>query len=192
MRMLMSGIALAMVLSVAPLVRAQGQSTQTPPPTPKPQPFPGSSSAPPPAKSPTSPAQTPRPTPSTAPAQTNAPSNAQSAGTLGAPIYPGATPLETIDVGNGQKIYLFGTNAPYADIVTYYRNILKSSGRELFKAPAMQQFDIGKFQEDTMSFQPSVVVKDYTWNNQEGYLVIDGTKEQRFKTVIQIVPPTVR
>jgi hypothetical protein len=43
-----------------------------------------------------------------------------------------------------------------------------------------------------MTFQPSVVVKDYTWNNQDGYLYVNGTKQEHFKTIIQIVPPTVK
>ena len=30
--------------------------------------------------------------------------------------------------------------------------------------------DLGRFQEDTMAYPPSVVVKDYTWNGQAGYL----------------------
>jgi hypothetical protein len=36
---------------------------------------------------------------------------------------PGATPLEVIDVGQGQKLYLFGTNAPHTEIVSYYKNV---------------------------------------------------------------------
>jgi hypothetical protein len=84
---------------------------------------------------------------------------------------------------------LFGSNTTYADNVAFYKKALKDGGRELFKAPAMQQFDIGRFRQETMAFPPSVVVKDYTWNNSEGYLFVDGTREKRFKTIIQIVPP---
>ena len=82
-----------------------------------------------------------------------------------------------------------GTNTPYADIVVYYKNILKnSSNRELFRTPAMHQFDLGRYAEETMAYPPSVVVKDYTWNESQGYLVVSGTAEKRYKTVIQIVP----
>ncbi|HUL71964.1 MAG TPA: hypothetical protein VLT86_02625 [Vicinamibacterales bacterium] len=165
------------------VVASNAASAQTPP-----LPFPGAAAPPATAKPSTPAAPTPSPAP---PAASQAP-GVPSASTLGAPVYPGATPLEVIDAGQGQRIYLFGTNAPYLEIVNYYKNVLKISGRELFKAPAMQQFDIGRFQEDTMTYQPSVVVKDYTWNNQDGYLFIDGTKEQRFKTIIQIVPPTIK
>ena len=65
---------------------------------------------------------------------------------------------------------------------------MKNGGRTIFEAPAMQQWDLGKFQEQTMSYPPSIVVKDYSWNGSEGYLFVDGAKEKRFKTVIQIVP----
>ena len=37
---------------------------------------------------------------------------------------------------------------------------------------------------------PSVVVKDYTWNGSAGYLAASGSTEKRFRTIIQIVPPT--
>ncbi|MFI5178232.1 MAG: hypothetical protein ACHQO8_06705 [Vicinamibacterales bacterium] len=175
-----------MVAALLVAIASIAASGQTPPTqTPVPRPFPGGTSPPPPAKPSNPPAATPT---ATAPAQPGVPS----AATLGAPVYPGATYLEAIDAGNGQRLYLFGTNAPYLEIVNYYKNVLKNGGREVFKAPAMQQFDIGKFQEDTMTYQPSVVVKDYTWNNQDGYLFVDGTKEQRFKTIIQIVPPTIK
>ena len=188
------GVAMAAAIAMWPLSNLSHASAQTPPPgqTPVPHPFPGATGttqAPPPAKPP---AQTP--TTPTPPAQTPAPSApaTQSNAALGAPVYPGAKPLDVIDAGQGQRMYLFGTNASYAEIVAYYKNVLKNGGRELFKTPPMQQFDTGKFQDETMTFQPSVVVKDYTWNNQDGYLYVNGTKQERFKTIIQIVPPTVR
>jgi hypothetical protein len=182
---LITAAAATLVFIASPIASAR----QTPPvQTPVPRPFPGgTSSATPPPKASNPPAPTPN-VAAAGPQQAGVPS----AAALGAPVYPGATFLEAIDAGAGQRLYLFGTNAPYLEIVNYYKNVLKNGGRELFKAPAMQQFDIGKFQEDTMTYQPSVVVKDYTWNNQDGYLFIDGTKEQRFKTIIQIVPPTIK
>ena len=78
----------------------------------------------------------------------------------------------------------------YADVVTYYRNLMKNGGRELFKTPPMQQWDLGRYQEDSMAYPPSVVVKDYTWNGSVGYLQVTGTSEKRYKTIIQIVPAT--
>jgi hypothetical protein len=41
-----------------------------------------------------------------------------------------------------------------------------------------------------MAFPPSVVVKDYTWNGGQGFLAVSGTTERRYRTIIQIVPPT--
>lgn len=186
------GFVMAGAIATWPIANVSRASAQTPPPgqTRVPQPFPGATgttqTSPPPAKPP---AQTPA-----QPAQTPVPSApaAQLNAALGAPVYPGATPLDVIDAGQGQRMYLFGTNASYAEIVAYYKNVLKNGGRELFKTPPMQQFDTGKFQDETMTFQPSVVVKDYTWNNQDGYLYVTGTKEERFKTIIQIVPPTIK
>ena len=87
-----------------------------------------------------------------------------------------------------QRCYVFGTTVGFLDTVAYYKQLLKDGGRELFKAPAMQQFDIGRFQEQTMVYPPSVVVKDYGYSGSPGYLFVSGTKELRFPTVIQIVP----
>jgi hypothetical protein len=107
----------------------------------------------------------------------------------GVPVYPTAEFLESFDAGSGQKYVIYGTNLPFADIVGYYRTALKTGGREVFRAPATHQFDLGRFQEDRMAFPPSVVVKDYTWNNSPGYLFVAGTTEKRYKTIIQIVAP---
>jgi hypothetical protein len=73
--------------------------------------------------------------------------------------------------------------------------MLRDGGHELFKTPtAMQQFDLGKFRDDTMSLPPSLVVKDYSVNGDgarsDGYLAVDGAREKHFKTIIQIVPAT--
>jgi hypothetical protein len=149
-----------------------------------PQPFPrvGPPSAPPttqgrPVAQPESPA----------PADPAAPSEA----TLGAPIYPGAEFLTSYDAGQGQRYYLFGTNAGFVEIVNYYRTVLKQKGELVYEAPGVHQFDIGRFREETMAFPPSVTVKDYTWGGSAGYLNPKrGKQPARFKTIIQIVPPT--
>lgn len=191
----------ALVLSLQPgaaSLRAQTQSQS--PPIPVPRPFPQPSqpppSTPPPStpKAPAPPAPAPAPptaTPSQtepAPALAARPTDQQ----LGVSVYPAAEFIESYDAGRGQHYYLFGTNAAYADIVAYYRNILHDEGRELFKAPAMEEFDLGRFRDDAMAYPPSVVVKDYTWTldgqRSDGYLAVFGTTEKRFRTVIQIVP----
>ncbi len=159
-----AGSALAIVLS------STSAFAQTTPP-PRPLPFPTAGTAPttPAAATPQGPGDT----------------------ALGAPIYPAAVFLETIDAGRGgQQYHLYGTDAPFADIVNYYKTTLKNGGRVIFQAPAMHQFDLGRFQEQTMAYPPSVVVKDYMWNGSTGYLHVDGTTSRRFPTIIQIVPAT--
>src|SRR5262245_29202449 len=83
-----------------------------------PRPFPGSSTPPPrPAAStpqPSSPA--PAPPPATAPALPAAP--ASGTAPAGTPVYPSADFLETFDAGMGQRYYIYGSNAAYADVVT--------------------------------------------------------------------------
>ena len=110
-------------------------------------------------------------------------------GALGVPLYPTAQFIASYDAGRGQRYYLYGTSAPYADIVQFYKNTLKQRGDEVFEQPPVHQFDIGRFREETMAFPPSVTVKDYTWGGSAGYLVPQrGGKSLRYPTVIQIVP----
>ena len=178
------GIVAAFV-ALGGVLHAGPQGTQQTTPT-KPL-FPGSvqptqpGTQPPPTGQPNSPS---RPSNTPASARNDAPADVR------ALAYPSADYLGAIDAGRGQHYYMFGTNTPYPDILNYYKNVLKNGGRELFKTPAMQQFDLGKYSEDTMAYPPSVVVKDYTWNGSEGYLHVDGVMEKRFRTVIQIVPPS--
>jgi hypothetical protein len=154
---------------------------QTPPPPPVPKPFPQpgqpSTKAAVPQQPPAKPVQ---------PAPAGTPTEA----TLGVPIYGGAAFLTSYDAGQGQRYYLFGTNAPFATVVAYYKNVLKDKGELVFDEPPVHQFDIGRFREETMAFPPSVTVKDYTWGGMEGYLnPVPGAQPQRYKTIIQIVPP---
>ena len=120
------------------------------------------------------------------------PSNAEpTEATLGVSVYPGAEFLASYDAGKGQRYYLFGTNADFAEIVNYYRNVLKQKGELVYDEPPIQEFDIGKYREDTMAFPPSVTVKDYAWGGAAGYLNPKrGKQPARFKTIIQIVPAT--
>jgi hypothetical protein len=105
------------------------------------------------------------------------------------PVYPGAQYITSYDAGRGQRFYLFGASAPYAEMVLYYRNALKQKGNELFESPPTHQFDTGRFREEAMAFPPSVTIKDYTWGGSAGYPNPKrGAKPDRFPTVIQIVP----
>lgn len=136
-------------------------------------------------------AQGPKPFPAPGSTQTVTPPAATTSPTT-VPIYPAAQFLESFDAGKGQQFHLYGTDAPIAEIVAYYKTTLKNGGRVLFQAPLMHQFDIGRFQEDTMAYPPSVVIKDYTWNGSAGYLHVSGTTSTRYKTIIQIVSAPAR
>ncbi len=108
---------------------------------------------------------------------------------LGVAIYPSAEFITSYDAGQGQRYYLFGTNASFADVVTYYKGVLKDRGDLVFEEPPVHQFDIGRFREESMAFPPSVTVKDYTWGGMQGYLnPKPGAQPVRFRTIIQIVP----
>ena len=125
--------------------------------------------------------------PATTPAASAAPTEAM----LGLPIYPTAEFLASYDAGRGQRYYLFGTNAPFAQIVDYYKNVLKQRGELVFDEPPVHMFEVGRFREETMAFYPGVTVKDYAWAGALGYLNPKrGAEPARFRTVIQIVPPT--
>jgi hypothetical protein len=106
----------------------------------------------------------------------------------GVPLFPGVELLETIDVGSGQTVFMFGTNEPHAALVAFYKTQLRKSGDEVSRTPAIQQFDLGSFNSNTMAQRPSVIVKDFTWPDPAGYLHVSGVTERRFKTLIQIIP----
>ena len=168
----------AVVLSLAAIAgRALAQ-------TPSPFPRPGSAErsapqAPPPARPAAPPPRQPAPAPDAEPTEQ----------TLGVPIYPGAQFITSYDAGRGQRYYLFGTNASFADLVNYYRNVLKQKGELVYDEPPIHEFDVGRFREETMAFPPGVTVKDYTWGGSQGYLNPKrGAEPARFKTIIQIVP----
>ena len=166
----------SIIRTMLPQLIAIAMLAQTPQPFPKPGERPQ-----------TAPPRTP---PVEAPAQQPAPATAEpTEATLGVPVYPGAEFIASYDAGKGQRYYLFGTNAGFSEIVNYYRTVLKQKGDLVYEEPPIQEFDIGKYREDTMAFPPSVTVKDYTWGGAAGYMNPKrGKQPARFKTVIQIVP----
>ena len=106
-----------------------------------------------------------------------------------APIHPSAELLDTFDAGQGQRYLVYGTDLPYATVVEYYKQLLRTGGNEIFRAPAMHRFDMGRFDENTMAYPPGIVIKDYTWNGSAGYLNPKrNAQPARFPTIIQIVP----
>ena len=132
--------------------------------------------------------------PSPPPAAAAAPKQADGAPTeafLGVPIYPGAQFLRSYDAGRGQRYYIFGSAATFVDLVTYYRSVLKQKGELVFEVPPTHEFDVGKYNEDTMAFPPGVTIKDYQSDVSQGYPnPRAGGQPARFPTLIQIVPVT--
>jgi hypothetical protein len=152
-----------------------------------PQPFPRGTPpapAPPPTARPVQPPPT-TVTPSAAAVDPATPSEAS----LGFPIYPGAQFIASYDAGRAQRYYIFGSTGAFADLVTYYRTILKDKGNLVFQEPPTHMFEVGKFSNDTMAFPPGVTVKDFTWGGSQGYAnPKPGAQPVRFATLIMIVP----
>ena len=104
-------------------------------------------------------------------------------------MYPTAQFLASYEAGRGQRYYMFGTTASFADIVSYYRSQLMDGGDVVFKEPPTHMFDVGRFREETMAFPPGVTVKDWTWGGSAGYPnPAPGGQPARFPTIIMIVP----
>ena len=84
---------------------------------------------------------------------------------------------------------VFGSAAPYTDLVAYYRTTLKQKGELVFEVPATYEFDVGKFREETMAFPPGVTIKDFQSAVSQGYPnPKPDSQPARFPTIIQIVP----
>ncbi len=108
---------------------------------------------------------------------------APSEATLGVALYPSAQFLTSYDGGRGQRYYLYGSSASFTELVAYYRTLLKQKGSAIFETPPTWIFEIGKYDENAMSFPPSVTVKDYTADGNGGYLnPKPGASPERFPT----------
>ena len=153
---------------------------------PVPQPFPRpEASRPAPQQPPAGPPEAAPPELSPAPGNQTQPTDAS----LGLPIYPGAQFIASYNAGRGQRYYLFGSSVPFVDLVTYYRNVLKQKGAIVFEVPATHEFDVGRFNEETMAFPPGVTVKDFQSTVFQGYPnPKPGGEPAHFSTIIQIVP----
>jgi len=180
------------VMSIALAATA---AAQTPQPFPRPgatRPATPPATSTPAAPAPSTPTQSGK-APAVAPpsSRTPGPNEVPNEASLGVQIYPGAEFITSYDAGKGQRYYLFGTNTPFAELVNYYRTVLKQKGELIYDEPAIHEFDIGRYKEETMAFPPSVTVKDYTWGGSAGDLNPKrGKQPERFKTIIQIVPAT--
>lgn len=209
-RVLMPGTAslvLSLSLSVSLSLGVAAASVQQPA-TPQPFPTPASgsrpssttpaptTSTPPGAPATTAPGTTAPQQPATATRPAQPPSAvaptaavAPTEAALGLPIYPEAQFLASYNAGQGQRYYLFGTAASFAQVTAFYRGALKLKGDIVFDEPQTVMFEVGRYREETMAFPPGVTVKDYTWGDIGGYLNPKrGVQPERFPTVIQIVP----
>ena len=171
------------LVGLAALLMGASLAAQTPQPFPRP----GSQPARPAPQQPkpAPPAQPPASVPRPAPPDSKEPTEAM----LGLPIYPTAQFIASYDAGRGQRYYIFGTTASFAEMVTYYRTFLKERGDFVFEEPPTHMFEVGRFREETMAFPPGITIKDYTWGGSKGYPNPKRpAKPERFPTIIMIVP----
>jgi len=169
------------------------------PPTPQPFPQPGGRSTapaqparpaqPPPPVTPPPAAAAPAPPPTAPATSTAAAEAAPTEAMLGVTVFPNAQFITSYNAGRGQRYYLFGTSASFVDLVNYYRTTLKQKGELVYEVPATHEFDVGKFNEDSMAFPPGVTIKDFQSDVSQGYPnPKPGGQPARFPTIIQIVP----
>ena len=89
--------------------------------------------------------------------------------TLGVPLYPTGQFIAPSMRDEGSAITSSERRAPFAELVTYYRTVLKERGDEVFEQPPTHIFEVGRFREETMAFPPSVTIKDWTSGGSAGY-----------------------
>ncbi len=193
----MSSVHKTAVVLIACVLIGVNVVAQTPQPFPRPgtQPPPKPTQPAPPSTQP--PATTPPPAQTTPPRATQPPATqpspeprAPSTTEVYFPIYPAAQFLASFDAGRGQRYYIYGATAPFADVVTYYRTQLDEKGSLVFKEPPTHMFEIGRFREESMAFPPGVTVKDWMWGGSQGYVNPKPKgSPPRFPTIVMIVPP---
>ena len=103
-------------------------------------------------------------------------------------MHPTAQFITSYDAGRGQRYYLFGASAPFAELVQFYRTALKERGSLVFEQPPTHMFEVGRFREETMAFPPGVTIKDFTAVGGGYPNPRRGEQPERFATIIQIVP----
>lgn len=200
-------VCLTLMASAPALAQGRPQTPPPPPPGVTPQPVGRGSTSTPTSAAPAAAQAAPRTPPAsqapgtpTRPASAGAtaaapfasvlpPDPAPTEAQLGVPVFPGARFLKSFDAGQGQRYYLFGSTASFAELVMYYRTQLRDKGDLVYDVPPVHMFEVGRFREETMAFPPGVTVKDYTWGGAKGYLVpTPGANPSHYPTVIQIVP----
>src|SRR3954471_2109565 len=189
-------IIVEMLLALMTLVGAIAFG-QTPQPFPQPgartpsQPRTAPAAPPPSAPAPSQQPASPPPSTTPAPVTTAQAEGTPTEATLGVPIFPTAQFITSYNAGRGQRYYIFGSPAAFVELVAYYRTVPKQKGELVYDFPATHEFDVGKFNEDTMAFAPGVTVKDFESDMSKGYPnpKPDG-QPARFPSIIQIVPVT--
>lgn len=150
-----------------------------------PQPFPRPGTQPSAPARPVAPPAPPASAAPVVPADPNSPTEI----TLGFPIYPTAQFIASYDAGRGQRYYVFGATAAFAELVTYYRAQLKEKGNQVFDQPLTHMFEVGRFRDESMAFPPGVTIKDWTGGGSQGYPNPKADAQPaRFPTIIMIVP----
>ena len=158
--------------------------------TPQPFPRPGGSTPTPPVAAPSPGRPQPAPPGVQQPATVAPRPAVPAAPSLPVPIYPTAQYLTSYDAGRGQRYYIYGASASFADLVAYYRTQLKDRGNLVFEDPPTHMFEVGRFRDETMAFPPSVTIKDWTFGGSRGYPTpLKGGQPARFPTIIMVVAP---
>jgi hypothetical protein len=153
-----------------------------------PQPFPRANAPQQPNPAPAQPAPAPAQSQAAQPTATADP-NVPPDRMVGFPVFPGAQFLADYEAGKGQRYYLYGTLASYAEVVKHYQSMMRDRGTQVYAEPATHTF-AERFREETMAFPPGVTVKDWTSGGSKGYPNGKlGAEPARFPTVIMIVPP---
>ena len=84
------------------------------------------------------------------------------------PIYPGAQFITSYDAGRDQRYYL-SESGVVVELVAYYRAALKQRGDLVYEIPATHEFDVGRFDSETMAFPPGVTIKDFQSDLSPGF-----------------------
>ena len=112
---------------------------------------------------------------------------------LGVPIYPGAQFIASSRRRTRPALLHLRLAGGVRRSGDDYRTALKQKGELVCDVPATHEFDVGKFNEDTMAFAPGVTIKDFQSDISQGYPnPKPGGQPARFPTIIQIVPVVTR
>ena len=105
------------------------------------------------------------------------------------PVFPSAEFIASYDAGRGQRYYLFGTNNPFAQIVEYYKTVLKQRGELVYDEPPGPHVRGRPVPRGDDGVPAGGHGEGLRVGRTLGYLNPKrGAEPARFKTIIQIVP----